>query len=229
MHVDGCIGALITLAPRHRHLVDGIERADSLALDLHKWLHAPFDVGCAILRDRDLHRRIFAEPAEYLNPSGRGLAAGEFLCDFTPETTRGFRALKVWMMLKQHGAAAFGELIDRNIEQARYLGRLVEAEPMLELVAPVQTSIVCFRHNPGGMDEDMLRLHNTELLLRLQERGIAAPSDTTIRGRHCLRVAICNHRTRNEDLDLLVSEVLQIGGELSGSVKPLRASSAHMP
>jgi glutamate/tyrosine decarboxylase-like PLP-dependent enzyme len=79
------------------------------------------------------------------------------------------------------------------------------------------------------MDEDMLRLHNTELLLRLQERGIAAPSDTTIRGRHCLRVAICNHRTRNEDLDLLVSEVLRIGGELSGSVKPLRASSAHMP
>jgi aromatic-L-amino-acid/L-tryptophan decarboxylase len=229
MHVDGCIGALIKLAPRHRHLVDGIERADSLALDLHKWLHAPFDVGCALLRDRELHRRIFAEPAEYLNPSGRGLAAGEFLFDFTPETTRGFRALKVWMMLKQHGAAAFGQLIDRNIEQARYLGRLVEAEPMLELVAPVQTSIVCLRHNPGGMDEDMLRLHNTELLLRLQERGIAAPSDTTIRGRHCLRVAICNHRTRNADLDLLVSEVLRIGGELIGSGTPLRASSAHRP
>jgi glutamate/tyrosine decarboxylase-like PLP-dependent enzyme len=227
MHVDGCIGALITLAPRHRHLVDGIERADSLALDLHKWLHAPFDVGCAILRDRDLHRRIFAEPAEYLKPSRRGLAAGEFLFDFTPETTRGFRALKVWMMLKQHGAAHFGQLIDRNIEQAGYLGRLVEAQPMLELVAPVHTSIVCLRHNPGGMDEDMLRLHNTELLLRLQERGIAAPSDTTIRGRHCLRVAICNHRTRNEDLDLLVREVLRIGEEMMDSNEPIRASSGH--
>jgi aromatic-L-amino-acid/L-tryptophan decarboxylase len=100
---------------------------------------------------------------------------------------------------------------------------------MLELVAPVQTSIVCFRHNPGGMDEDMLRLHNTELLLRLQECGIAVPSDTTIRGRHCLRVAICNHRTRNEDLDLLVSEVLRIGKELMGSNTPLKASTAHRP
>jgi glutamate/tyrosine decarboxylase-like PLP-dependent enzyme len=100
---------------------------------------------------------------------------------------------------------------------------------VLELVAPVHTSIVCLRHNPGGMDEDMLRLHNTELLLRLQESGIAVPSDTTIRGRHCLRVAICNHRTRNEDLDLLVSEVLRIGGELMGSGAPVTASSAHRP
>lgn len=220
MHVDGCIGALIKLAPEHRHLVDGIERADSLALDLHKWLHAPFDVGCAILRDRGVHRRVFAESAEYLKPSPRGLAAGEFLCDFTPETTRGFRALKVWMMLKHHGTATFGRLIDRNIEQAFYLGRLAGAEPTLELMAPVETSIVCFRHNPGGMDEDCLRAHNKELLLRLQECGIAVPSDTTIHGRYCLRVAICNHRTRNQDLDLLVSEVLRIGGELIGNRQP---------
>ncbi|MFN4142126.1 pyridoxal phosphate-dependent decarboxylase family protein [Aestuariivirga sp.] len=217
LHIDGCIGALIALAPGHRHMIAGMERADSLALDLHKWLHAPFDVGCAVLRDRELHRSTFAEHAEYLTQAKRGLSAGEFLFDYTLETTRGFRALKVWMMLKHHGADAFGRLIDRNIEQARHLAALVRASGKLELMAPVETSIVCFRHNPGGMDEDSLRAHNTEILLRLQENGIAVPSDTTIRGRYCLRVAICNHRTRNEDLDLLVSEVLRIGDEVASA------------
>jgi glutamate/tyrosine decarboxylase-like PLP-dependent enzyme len=211
LHVDGCIGALIAIASKHRALVAGIERADSLALDLHKWLHAPFDVGCAVLRDRAIHRATFAETAEYLTKETRGLSAGEFLHDYTLETTRGFRALKVWMMLKHHGVETFGRLIDRNIDQARYLAELVAATPGLDLMAPVETSIVCFRHDPGRMDEDALRAHNTELLLQLQESGIAMPSGTTIRGQYCLRVAICNHRTRTEDLDLVVGEVLRVG------------------
>jgi glutamate/tyrosine decarboxylase-like PLP-dependent enzyme len=220
MHVDGCIGALIAIDPDHRHLVAGMERADSLALDLHKWLHAPFDVGCAVLRDRAAHRGTFAEQAEYLNPAARGVAAGEFLCDFTPETTRGFRALKVWMMLKHHGAGKFGRLIGQNIEQARHLASLIEAAPELELMGTPETSIVCFRHQPGGLTEEALRAHNRELLMRLQESGIAVPSDTTIRGRYWLRVAICNHRTRNEDLDLLVREVRRIGEELRREGQP---------
>lgn len=215
LHVDGCIGALIALSPRDRYLIAGMERADSLALDLHKWLQAPFDVGCAVLRDRATHRRTFTEEAEYLHTTTRGLAAGEFLHDYTPETSRGFRALKVWMMLRHHGADHFGRIVAQNIDQAHDLGRLVAAEPQLELLAPIATSIVCFRHNPGGMDEDALRAHNTEILLRLQESGAAAPSGTTIRGQYCLRPAFCNHRTRREDVDLLVREVLRLGAELA--------------
>lgn len=214
MHVDGCIGALIALAPKHRHLVTGMERADSLALDPHKWLQAPFDVGCAVLRDREIHRRTFVGHADYLKPSERGIAAGEFLFDFTPDTSRSFRALKVWMMLKQFGADEFGRLIERNIAQAQHLAERVKAEPQLELISPAPISIVCFRYNPGGLDERELRSLNREILLRLQESGIAAPSDTTLQGRHCLRVAICNHRTRIEDLDLLLEQVLKTGGEL---------------
>ncbi|MCU4652992.1 aminotransferase class V-fold PLP-dependent enzyme [Roseibacterium sp. SDUM158016] len=214
MHVDGCIGALIAIAPRNAHLVDGIERADSLALDLHKWLHAPFDVGCVLMRDRARHRSTFAENAEYLQPATRGLAAGEFLHDFTLETSRGFRALKVWMMLKHHGVEMFGRLIDQNIYQARYLTGLVEAEPSLELMAPTATSVVCFRFNPGGSTEDALRALNTELLLRLQESGLCVHSDTTLRGRYCLRVAFCNHRTRPSDIDELAAAVLLLGNEL---------------
>lgn len=215
LHIDGCIGALIALAPRHRHLVAGMERADSLALDLHKWLQAPFDVGCVVIRDRALHRRTFAEKAEYLTVATRGIAAAEFLHDYTPETTRGFRALKVWTMLKHHGTAAFGAIVARNIDQARHLADRIEATPSLDLMAPVATSIVCFRHDPGGMDEAALRAHNTEIMLRIQESGVAVLTDTTIRGRHALRVAICNHRTRIEDLDLLVDEVLRLGRDVA--------------
>ena len=215
MHVDGCIGALIALSPRYRHMVRGMEKADSLALDLHKWLQAPFDVGCAVLRDRTIHRRTFSENAEYLQNTKRGIAAAEFLHDYTAETSRSFRALKVWMMLRHHGADAFGRLIERNIEQAHYLAKLIVATPELELAAPVETSIVCFRHNPGGLDEAALKRHNTEIMLRLQERGIAAPSDTTIRGRHCIRAAFCNHRTMAEDVETLVHEVRRIGTEVA--------------
>lgn len=214
LHVDGCIGALFSIAPKNRHLVAGIERADSLALDLHKGLHAPFDVGCTLLRDRRLHRTTFAETAEYLQVTTRGLAAAEFLHDYGVETTRSFRALKIWMMLRHHGAETFGRILDRTIAQARHLTDLITAEPELELMAATATTIVCFRHAPSHMDEVGLRAHNTEIMLRVQESGVAVITDTTLRGRHCLRVAICNHRTRNEDLDLLVREIVRIGNEL---------------
>lgn len=211
LHVDGCIGALIAIAPQHRHLVAGIERADSLALDLHKGLQAPFDVGCALVRDRKLHRQTFAEDAEYLQKMSRGIAAAEFLHDYSLDTTRGFRALKIWMMLKEHGAAKFGRLIDQGIAQARYLTGLIAREAALELMAPTVTDVVCFRFNPGGLEEGALRDLNIEIMLQLQEAGIAAVSDTTVKGQHSLRVAICNHRTRRADLELLVAEVLRLG------------------
>jgi len=215
MHVDGCIGALIAIAPDNQHLVSGIDRADSLALDLHKGLHAPFDVGCALVRDRRQHRMTFAEDAEYLQKASRGIAAAEFLHDYNLETSRGFRALKIWMMLKEHGVEKFGRLIDQGIAQAHYLTERITQQPMLELMAPTVTDIVCFRFNPGGLAEAALRDLNIEIMLRLQETGIAAVSDTTVKGRHCLRAAICNHRTRRIDLDLLVQETLRIGGELA--------------
>ena len=221
LHVDGCIGALLTIAPASRHLVAGIERADSLALDMHKGLHAPFDVGCALVRDRGRHRATFAEAAEYLQLADRGIAAADHLHSYSPEITRSFRALKVWMMLKHHGVETFGRILDRNIDQAKYLAAQITASPELALMAPTETSIVCFRHDPGGMDEAALRAHNCEIMLRLQESGMAVLTDTTLRGRHALRIAICNHRTRTEDLDLLLREVLRIGEGLSSEERSM--------
>jgi glutamate/tyrosine decarboxylase-like PLP-dependent enzyme len=215
LHVDGCIGALVAIAPENAWRVKGIERADSIALDPHKWLHAPFEVGCALLRDRAIHRRTFAVSPEYLKGTARGIASGEWLHEYGLQTSRGFGALKVWMALMEHGTAKFGRLIDRNVAQARLLADLVRGNPPLELMVEPQLNIVCLRYAPAGLGEEALKALNTEIMIRLQETGVAALSDTVIGGRHCLRAAICNHRTRDEDLELLVAEMAGLGMLLS--------------
>ncbi|KAA1001748.1 aspartate aminotransferase family protein [Paraburkholderia panacisoli] len=214
LHVDGCIGALVAIAPDNAYRVAGIARADSIAVDPHKWLHAPFEVGCALVRDAAAHRGAFAVTPEYLEPTPRGIASAPWLYEYGLQTSRGFRALKVWMALKEHGVEKFGRLIDQNIAQGHYLSGLIESEPLLELVAPTNINIVCFRYHPKGIAEEALKALNIEIMLRLQEAGIAALSDTTVHGAHCLRVAICNYRTRRDDLDLLVKEIIQLGHQV---------------
>jgi glutamate/tyrosine decarboxylase-like PLP-dependent enzyme len=210
-HVDGCIGALIKIAPASRGLVQGIEAADSLALDPHKWLHAPFAVGCALVRDAKRQRATFALHPDYLEEKQRGLAAGEFLSDYGFDLSRDFKALKLWMSIKENGVAKFGRLIDQNIALAAYLSTLIGSEPCLELITPTTINIVCFRYRPEGATEASLKNLNTEIMLRLQESGVAVPSDTAVHGQHCLRVAINNHRTRREDLEMLLRETGRLG------------------
>jgi len=216
-HVDGAIGAVAILADSVRGRLAGMERADSVALDLHKWMHIPFEAGCVVVRDASAHREAFALVPEYLQreAKGRGLASGGlWFSDYGLQLTRQFRALKVWMSIKEHGLRRFGRMIDRNVAQAAHLGRLVERSDRLELTAPIGLDIVCFRYNPGGLDTEALNRLNQTILVELQESGIAAPSYTTLNGIYCLRVAISNHRSRFEDFDLLVREVLRIGNGL---------------
>jgi aromatic-L-amino-acid/L-tryptophan decarboxylase len=215
-HIDGCIGALIRIAPQHRVLVNGLERADSLALDPHKWLQTPFECGCALVRDRKLHVETFSLHGDYLEQQTRGLAAGEFLADYGFELSRGFKALKLWMSLKEQGVEKFGALIDQHIAMGTYLTDLIRADARLELMAPVAINIVCYRFVGRGGTEADLKALNTEIMLRIQESGVAVPTDTTLRGRHCLRAAINSHRTRYADLDLLVAEVIRHGLALQG-------------
>ena len=211
MHVDGCIGALLSIAPEGKALVRGLARADTIALDPHKWLHAPFEVGCALVRDADAHFGTFTVTPEYLENAPRGIASGAWLHDFGFQTSRGFQALKVWMALKEHGVAKFGRLIDQDLAHARYLTERIAATPDLEVCFPTTINIVCFRYNPGGLPEATLKNLNTEIMVRMQETGAAAVSDTTVRGRHCLRAALSNHRTTRDDLDILVKEVVRQG------------------
>jgi aromatic-L-amino-acid/L-tryptophan decarboxylase len=214
-HVDGAIGAVAVLAENVRPLLVGIERADSIALDLHKWMHIPFEAGCAIVRSDKAHRNTFSLTPEYLAHETRGLAAGHlWFNDYGLQLSRQFRALKVWMSIKEHGLDRFGRMIARNVEQAHYFAGLVETDPTLELMAPVGMDIVCFRYNPGGLDTEALNALNKEILMQLHEQGIAVPSYTTLHGQYCLRIAIANHRSRQEDFDLLAREVVRIGHEL---------------
>jgi len=206
-HVDGAFGALGILTPEIAPRLAGIERADSLAFDFHKWGQVPYDAGFILVRDGDKHRAAFASQAAYLRRETRGLAAGSpWPCDFGPDLSRGFRALKTWFTLKTYGTAAIGAAIARSCAVARHLAALVEAQPALELLAPVPLNIVCFGYRCADPDRT-----NARIAVELQERGVAAPSTTTVGGRLALRAAIVNHRTDARDVEALVKAVVTFG------------------
>jgi aromatic-L-amino-acid decarboxylase len=211
-HVDGACGALARMSARLAPLLDGIERADSIAFDFHKWAQVPYDAGFVLVRDSDWHRRTFASPASYLRRQQRGLAAGDtWPCDFGPDLSRGFRALKTWFTLKVYGTERLGRMMDATCGVARYLADTVQQTPQLELAAPVALNVVCFGYRcPPGAESV-----NEAIAAALQEAGIAAPSTTTLNGRAVLRAAIVNHRTRREDVDALIDATVRFGGRFS--------------
>lgn len=207
LHVDGACGALGILAPEIASRLAGIEAADSLAFDFHKWGQVPYDAGLLLVRDGELHRKAFQSPAAYLEREKRGLAAGSpWPCDFGPDLSRGFRALKTWFTLKVHGLDALGATIARTCELARYLERRVSEANDLELLAPLTLNIVCFRYKCADADRV-----NARIVIELQESGIAAPSTIRINGDLAIRAAIVNHRTERRDIDALVDATLRIG------------------
>ncbi len=220
-HVDGAFGAWATLAQGAKEQVAGMARADSLAFDLHKWMYVPYEIGCVLVRHEAEHRKAFNLTPVYLarGDDGRGLTGGDlpWLTDYDFQLSRGFRALKAWMSLKEHGSRKYGWMVQQNIDQAFFLGELVDAAPELELVVPVTLNVVCFRYVDPDLDGVALDKLNQEILVELQEQGIAVPSGTTVAGKYVLRVGHTNHRSRREDFELLVREVIRLG----------RASARH--
>ena len=214
-HVDGAFGALVAMVPDLRHVVAGLDQADSVAFDLHKWLYMPYEAGCTLVRDQKAHRATFNVTPAYLASFDRGIAAGGFpFAERGVQLSRGFRALKVWMSFKTHGTDTFARLIHQNVRQAHYLAGLVTKHPLLELLAPAPLNIVCFRVKLPGKSDAELNALNTEILLRVQESGVAIPSQTMLNGRFAIRVAVTNHRSRREDFDLLVRSVVEIASGL---------------
>jgi glutamate/tyrosine decarboxylase-like PLP-dependent enzyme len=217
-HVDGAYGALGMLAPELKSRLSGIEQADSIAFDFHKWGQVPYDAGFVLIRDGELHRQTFAAPAAYLRRETRGLAAGTFWpCDFGPDLSRGFRALKTWFTLKTFGTEQLGRTIAGTCSLAQYLAQRIAAAPSLELLAPVSLNIVCFRYRCDDADRI-----NAEIAVSLQESGISAPSTTTVNGCLALRAALFNHRTTRADIDALVEATLAFG---DAAVAPVRKVS----
>ncbi len=218
LHVDGALGALGMLNAQLAPLFAGITRADSIAFDFHKWGQVPYDAGFVLVRDGELHLGTFASPAAYLRREADGLAGGSpWPCDFGPDLSRGFRALKTWFTLQVYGTDRLGQIMAQTCALARYLAERITAEPMLELRAPVALNIVCFTYRCDAAEAaDAV---NAAIAVAVQHSGLAAPSTTVLEGHLVLRAAIVNHRTRAEDIDRLVDAVLQQGARLAGATR----------
>ena len=230
-HVDGAFGALAKLSPKYRHLVDGLERADSVALDLHKWGYLQYELGVVLVRDAAAHAQAFSFTTSYFENLRGGIAIGSNeLASRGLQLSRGNRALRVWMPLSVYGTDRIGRLVEQNIEDVAYLRARVGREPELENLGPCEMNLACFRYvaadaSPTGLDE-----LNKELLVRLQESGTAVPTHVRIDGRFAIRVANTNHRTTRADFDVLVDAVLRIGRELEAeSTRGLEVARATMP
>jgi aromatic-L-amino-acid decarboxylase len=217
MHVDGSYGAFAVLAPSVRELFAGIEQADSVALDPHKWLYLPVDVGCVIYREPGKARATFAHDAEYTRIIGQE-ANEAFACwDYGPELSRRFRALKVWMLLKGVGLQSLGGAIENNIACARHLESLVRANADFEMLAPTELSIFCFRHLPAQLKNaasEAIDTFNERLLIALQNDGSSYLSNTTIGGRFALRGCVLNYRTSLHDMEILLDDLRRVAKSL---------------
>jgi aromatic-L-amino-acid/L-tryptophan decarboxylase len=203
LHVDGAYGALAAVAAPEKFR--GLELADSLSLDPHKWLYQPLDCGCLLFRDAAAARRAFSDTGDYAKAMSDDPVEGFAFFDESMELSRRFRALKIWISLRYHGLAAFRAAIQRDLDHAQLLAEKIKAQPELELMAPVSLSAVCFRVR--GKD-------NAKILPRIIQRGRVYLSNATIRGEFALRACFVNHRTTPADVQMIVDEALAAAAEI---------------
>lgn len=224
-HVDAAYGGPAALVDELRPLLAGIEAADSIALDAHKWLYAPLTAGVLLVRDPALLRDSFAVEPSYQHEDRQLTGRGDDLRTMGAQFSRGFDALKVWVSLLAHGRAAYARRVAHDVELARYLAAEAERRPGLEPMAPTTLSIACFRYVPPGLgggpgrDQYLDRL-NARLLTEVQLDGRAWCSNALLRGRFCLRACIVNFRTEADDVDALLDVAVELGARLDGEMRP---------
>jgi glutamate/tyrosine decarboxylase-like PLP-dependent enzyme len=218
LHVDGSYGALAAKSALIGNAMFGLARADSLSLDPHKWLYAPLDAGCLLVKDAGLLRRAFSEAAGYIDVVADHEMSEFAYWDHSPELSRRFRALKIWFILKIHGARAIQEAIDSNIAVAQHLAATIDASSDFELMAPAPLSIVCFRYkgndlsrrSDGAKADDF----NKRLMVEVQRDGDSYLSNATIGGRFALRACIVNFRTTNADVERLLDTLRRVASRI---------------
>ncbi len=210
LHIDAAFGAWTRLAAAPwRQLSDGIDRADSLACDFHKWMFVPYDCGLCLIADEDAHRAAFAARPAYLAAQDGGLGGGEpWFCDYGIDLSRGNRALKVWTALEGIGVDRLGAAITRCCALAARMGDAVAQAPLMALAAPVVSNLCVFTAD-SGLAPDAQSSLNRHIARDLQERGAAVFSTTDVGGVTCLRAAITNHRTTEKDVDEAVAAVTE--------------------
>ena len=216
-HVDGAYGALAAITKSE--LFRGMELADSMSLDPHKWLYQPIDCSCLLYRDPEAARRAFSHSGDYTKSYFDDPIENFMFFDESLELSRRFRALKLWLSLRYHGLANFREAIRNDLECAAYFAERVNAEPELERLAHVPLSAVCFRYVPDNPPaSEQVDALNQKILPKVVRRGRVFFSNATINGRFALRICVVNHRATRADLDEVVSEVLAVGRELASNL-----------
>lgn len=220
-HVDGALGGLAVLSDSLKPRLRGIERADSIAFDLHKWGYLQYEIGCVLMKDVHAQKAAFQTSADYLESNGRGIQPNNLeFAQLGIQLSRGFRALRAWMAFKTHGVTGISRIIDQNVRHVQYLAERIREHDHLELLAPTPLNVACFRFCPPHLDVQALNKLNREILMRIQEAGIAVPSSTLIDEQFAIRVANSNHRTKQEDMDILLDAVIGIGEEILQSDLP---------
>ena len=209
LHVDGSYGALAAQSPHVGGAMRALGRADSMSLDPHKWLYAPLDCGCLLVRDPFALRAAFSEGAGYIDVVADHDMSDYAYWDHSPELSRRFRALKIWFVLKIHGARGIQQAIDSNIEVARHLAQTIEASGDFELMAPAPLSIVCFRYRHG---DDAF---NQRLMVEVQRNGDSYLSNATIGGRFVLRACVVNFRTTRADVERLLDTIRRVAARMA--------------
>ena len=209
-HVDGAYGAPGVLEERKKHLFRGLERADSVSLDPHKWLYVPVDAGCLLFRDPNPVKATFStEDADYIKVHGHSDDEAFAYWDYGVELSRRFRALKVWLTLRYYGVRRIAEAVSNDIALAAYMGELVFGAEDFELLAPVELSICCFRYIPAEWKTSDLKLDqlNERIMSRVQTSGRAYLSNATVNGHFALRACITNFRTTKSDIELTLETI----------------------
>ena len=212
-HIDGAYGALAAMSAPAKF--DGLELADSISLDPHKWLYQPLDCGCLLYRSPEAAQKAFAHTGDYARSLSADPVEGFAFFEESLELSRRFRALKLWLSLRYHGSAAFRESITKDLLHAQLLAQAIRNEPHLELLVPVELSAVCFRHQGNAkQSEEKLNHFNQALLQCVVQRGRVYLSNASLHGKFCLRACIVNHRTKDSDVDVVIPEVLAAAREI---------------
>jgi aromatic-L-amino-acid decarboxylase len=216
-HVDGAFGAWVKLSEKYKHLADGMEHADSLAVDLHKWISMPYGIGCTLVKDRVAHFStfVYGHDAEYLKATSEIGDALDAPWNLSLALSRPDYGLKAYMLLRAFGRDKYSDLVQQNIDQIHYLAELIRKEPNMEMMAPVVSNVVCFRYVHDGVNESDIEGLNRMILIELWKINGLMISSTTINGRYMLRACNVNHRSTYSDFDVLVERIKSIGKTLA--------------
>jgi glutamate/tyrosine decarboxylase-like PLP-dependent enzyme len=220
LHIDGAFGAWVKISKTHRQLADGLERADSIAVDLHKWMNMPYPIGLTLVSDKVAHYSTFAygHDAEYLDSIYGKAELDTMTLLSSLALSRGNAGVKAYMLLRAYGKKKYGKLVQKNIDGINYLADLFKHDPLIEITTPVVSNIVCFRYNPGKMSEENLERLNKLIMRELWKSIFGMVSDTTLNGKYTLRACSVNHRTKIEDYDFLFDEIKKIGARLETEI-----------